>query len=81
MQNKPKVKYAKMNISPFMTIKYEKLDTWLSGKNKPNFKPNIETVRSGRAEANRICQNGTKNCQSRSYHSAGGKHKKALEKT
>jgi len=27
MQNKPNVKDAKMNISPFMTIKYEKLDT------------------------------------------------------
>jgi hypothetical protein len=36
MQNKPNVKDAKMNISPFMTIKYVKLDTWLSGKNKPN---------------------------------------------
>jgi len=36
MQNKPNVKDAKMNISPFMTIKYVKLDTWLSWKNKPN---------------------------------------------
>jgi hypothetical protein len=36
LQNKPNVKYAKMNIRPFMTIKYVKLDTWLSGKNKPN---------------------------------------------
>jgi len=36
MQNKPNVKNAQMNISPFMTIKYEKMDTWLSWKNKPN---------------------------------------------
>ena len=39
MQNKPNVKDAKMNVSSFMTIKYEKLDTWLSGKNKPNSNP------------------------------------------
>ena len=40
MQNKPKVKDAKMNISPFMTIKYVKLDTWLSWKNKAKTNPN-----------------------------------------
>gem|GEM_PF-5878408 len=39
MQNKPNVKYAKMNISPFMTIKYVNLDTWLSGKKQTQFKP------------------------------------------
>jgi len=39
MQNKPNVKDAKMNVSSFMTIKYEKLDTWLSWKNKPNTNP------------------------------------------
>ena len=40
MQNKPNIKNAQMNISPFMTIKYEKMDTWLSWKNKPNSNPN-----------------------------------------
>jgi hypothetical protein len=36
MQNKPNLKYAQMNISPFLTIDYVIMDTWLSGKNKPN---------------------------------------------
>jgi len=35
MQNKPKVKYAKINVSSFVTSKYELLDTWLMGKTKP----------------------------------------------
>ena len=39
MQNKANVKDAKMNVSSFMTIKYEKLDTWLNWKNKPNTNP------------------------------------------
>jgi hypothetical protein len=37
-----------MNISPFMTIKYVKLDTWLSWKNKPNsnpIKPNFQKAK------------------------------------
>jgi len=43
MQNKPNVKNAKMNINPFMTIKYEKMDIWWIGKTNPiqtQFKPN-----------------------------------------
>ena len=39
MQNKPNFKDAKMNISPFMTSKYEIMDTWLNWKNKPNSNP------------------------------------------
>jgi len=39
MQNKPNVKYAQININSYMKSKYEKLDTWLSGKNKPNSNP------------------------------------------
>jgi len=35
MQNKPKVKYAKMNVNSLITSEYEKLDTWLMGKTKP----------------------------------------------
>ena len=37
-----------MNISPFMKIKYVKLDTWLSWKNKPNsnpIKPNLKKAK------------------------------------
>ena len=47
MQNKPNVKDAKMNISPFMTIKYVKLDNWCNRKNKPNqtqFKPKTKPI-------------------------------------
>ncbi len=39
MQNKPKVKSAQINVSSFTTSKYVKMDTWLSGKNKPKTKP------------------------------------------
>ena len=35
MQNKPNVKGAQINVNSYMKSKYEKLDTWLSGKNKP----------------------------------------------
>ena len=44
MQNKPNVKDAQINVNSYMKSKYEKLDTWLSGKNKPNsnpIKPNL----------------------------------------
>ncbi len=36
MQNKPKVKYAQINVTSFIRSKYVKMDIWLSGKNKPN---------------------------------------------
>ncbi len=39
MQNKPNVKDAIINVSSFVTSKYAKMDTWLSGKNKANSKP------------------------------------------
>jgi len=51
MQNKPNVKYAQINVNSYMKSKYEKLDTWLSGKNKPKqtqFKPNC---RKGKIDA------------------------------
>ena len=51
MQNKPNVKYTQINVNSYMKSKYEKLDTWLSGKNKPNsnpIKPNPERSRMGR---------------------------------
>jgi len=40
MQNKPNVKAAQFNVNSYIKSKYEKLDTWLSGKNKPNSNPN-----------------------------------------
>ena len=36
MQNKPNFKDAQINVNSYMKSIYEKLDTWLSGKNKPN---------------------------------------------
>jgi len=39
MQNKPNVKDAQINVNSYMKSKYEKLDTWLSGINKPNSNP------------------------------------------
>ncbi len=48
MQNKPYVKDAQINVNSFMISKYEKLDTWLSGKNKANsnpIKPNFQKAK------------------------------------
>jgi len=48
MQNKPNVKYAQINVNSYMKSKYEKLDIWLSGKNKPNsnpIKPNFQKAK------------------------------------
>jgi len=48
MQNKPNVKDAQINVNSYMKSKYEKLDTWLSGKNKPNsnpIKPNFQKAK------------------------------------
>jgi len=39
MQNKPNVKVAQINVNSYMKSKYEKLDTWLNQKNKPNSNP------------------------------------------
>jgi len=35
MQNKPKVKYAKINVNSVIIMRYEKMDIWLLGKTKP----------------------------------------------
>jgi len=48
MQNKPNVKDAQINVNSYMKSKYEKLDTWLSGKNKANsnpIKPNLKRAK------------------------------------
>ncbi len=39
MQNKANVKDAQINVNSYMKSIYEKLDIWLSGKNKPNSNP------------------------------------------
>jgi len=48
MQNKPNVKYAQIKVNSYMKSKYEKLDTWLSGKNKPNSNPIKPNCRKGK---------------------------------
>ena len=40
MQNKANFRNEQMNISSCITNKYEDLDIWWIGKNKPNSKPN-----------------------------------------
>jgi hypothetical protein len=35
LQNKPKVKWLKINLSSFLTSKYEKMDNWLNEKTNP----------------------------------------------
>ncbi len=51
MQNKPNVKDAQINVNSYMKSKYEKLDIWLSAKNKPNsnpIKPNLQKAQNVR---------------------------------
>jgi len=52
MQNKPNVKYAQINVNSYMKSKYEKLDTWLSGKNKPNSNPIKPNLRKAKMNVN-----------------------------
>jgi len=52
MQNKPNVKYAQINVNSYMKSKYEKLDTWLSGKNKPKTNPNKPNFKKAQMNVN-----------------------------
>jgi hypothetical protein len=52
MQNKPNVKDAQINVNSYMKSKYEKLDTWLSGKNKPNSNPIKPNFKKAKMNAN-----------------------------
>ncbi len=52
MQNKPNVKDAQINVYSYMKSKYEKLDTWLSGKNKANSNPIKPNLRKAKMNAN-----------------------------
>ncbi len=52
MQNKPNVKDAQINVNSYMKSKYEKLDTWLSGKNKPNSNPIKPNCRKAKMNVN-----------------------------
>ncbi len=52
MQNKPNVKDAQINVNSYMKSIYEKLDTWLSGKNKPNSNPNKPNSQKAKMNVN-----------------------------
>ncbi len=52
MQNKPNVKDAQINVNSYMKSIYEKLDNWLSGKNKPNSNPNKPNFKKAKMNAN-----------------------------
>jgi len=52
MQNKPNVKDAQINVNSYMKSKYEKLDTWLRGKNKPNSNPIKPNLRKAKMNVN-----------------------------
>jgi len=39
MQNKANFRKSQMNVNKVLTKDYEKMDTWSSGKNKPNSNP------------------------------------------
>jgi len=53
MQNKPNFQKSQINVTDLITREYGKMDTWSSGKNKPNsnpkqtqFKPNTNPIQS-----------------------------------
>ncbi len=52
MQNKPNVKDAQINVNSYMKSKYEKMDNWLSGKNKPNSNPNKPNLKKAKMNVN-----------------------------
>jgi len=52
MQNKPNVKDAQINVNSYMKSIYEKLDTWLSGKNKANSNPIKPNLRKAKMNVN-----------------------------
>ncbi len=52
MQNKPNVKDAQINVNSYMKSNYEKLDIWLSGKNKPNSNPNKPNLKKAKMNVN-----------------------------
>jgi len=52
MQNKPNVKDAQINVNSYMKSKYAKMDTWLSGKNKPNSNPNKPNLKKAKMNVN-----------------------------
>jgi len=54
MQNKPNVKDAQISVNSYMKSKYEKLDTWLSGKNKPNSNPIKPNCQKGEIDAKSV---------------------------
>jgi len=54
MQNKPNVKDAQINVNSYMKSKYEKLDTWLSGQNKPNSNPIKPNCRKSKIDAKSV---------------------------
>jgi len=54
MQNKPNVKDAQISVNSYIKSKYEKLDTWLSGKNKPNSNPIKPNCRKGKIDAKSV---------------------------
>jgi len=40
MQNEPNFRKSQMNVTDLLTMNYEKMDTWSSGKNEPKTNPN-----------------------------------------
>jgi len=54
MQNKPNVKDAQIIVNFYIKSKYEKLDTWLSEKNKPNSNPNKPNLKIAKMNINSL---------------------------
>jgi hypothetical protein len=62
MQNEPKFRKSQMNVNKVLTMDYDKMDTWSSGKNEPKTNPKrtqtnpiYPVVASGEAGTNPTC--------------------------
>ncbi|MGB2809358.1 MAG: hypothetical protein WBC22_16570 [Sedimentisphaerales bacterium] len=58
MQNKANFRKVKLNVNKVLTKDYEKMDTWWSGKNKPNSNPIQTQYKPNQTQLKPIkCQN------------------------
>ena len=75
MQNKPNLLNAEMNVNKVLTKDYDKMDTWWSGKNKPNSNP-IQTQNKPNFKGKRMLDNVE--CPNPEYDKPFNKHASQL---
>ncbi len=54
MQNKAKFRKSQMNVSDYITMEYEIMDTWWSGKKQSQTKPNKPKLKKAKMNVNKV---------------------------